>query len=52
MAEANRVGRGHESVKAYATEGVWLWRRGLEDGRGTGGRERGIGRDEDRNTTR
>jgi hypothetical protein len=34
MSEANRNG-GHVSAKAYATEALWLWRRG-------GGGDRGL----------
>lgn len=34
MAEANRTG-GHMSAKAYATEALWLWRKG-------GGGDRGV----------
>lgn len=34
MGEANRVS-GHVTAKAYATEGLWLWRKG-------GGGERGV----------
>ena len=34
MSEANRIG-GHVSAKTYATEALWLWRRG-------GGGDRGL----------
>lgn len=43
MAEANRD-KGHVSAKAFATEALWLWRRG-------GGGDRGILREGERRAT-
>ena len=40
MSEANR-NSGHVSAKAYATEALWLWRRG-------GGGDRGLLKETDR----